>query len=404
MNIIYRHIARLVNEASEQFPVILMTGARQVGKTTLLKSLDANRTFVTLDDPIVRDLAQHDPAGFMQTYRPPVLIDEFQYAPGLLPYIKMAVDHAAGEPCGQYWLTGSQQFTMMRTVSESLAGRAAILPLGGITQGEEFARPFEGPFSVNRKASLQTTYAAGLAVYERIWRGFYPAIVSGRIKNWQIFYRSYLNTYLERDVRQILAVSDESRFLMFIKVIAARTGNLLNLSGVAKDVGISQPTAKAWLSILESSGIVFLLRPYSANLNARIVKTPKVYFMDTGLCCYLTGWTQASVLSQGAMNGAILETYVVSEIVRSFWNAGEDAPIWFYRDRTGTEIDLLIAQNGELTPLEIKRTATPCLDDIRNFKRVIQKGLPLAAGALICLADRFHTLPGGVKVIPVGSL
>ena len=403
MNIIYRHIAELIKESSNQFPVVLLTGARQVGKTTLLRSLDPHRTFVTLDDPLVRNLAQHDPTSFLKMYPPPVLIDEFQYAPELLPYLKIEVD-AHPEFNGQYWLTGSQQFKMMHAVSESLAGRVAILPLGGITQGEELTRSFESPLPFMRQQTPQLTYESAKTIYERIWRGSYPAVVSGRVKNWQVFYRSYLNTYLERDVRQILSISDESRFLTFIKVLAARTGNLLNLTDVAKDVGISQPTAKSWLSILESSGVVFLLRPYSANINARIVKTPKVYFMDTGLCCYLTGWTQASILSQGAMSGSILETFVVSEIVRNFWNAGEEAPVWFYRDRMGVEIDLLIDRNGTLTPLEVKRTATPKADDIRHFQHVVKQGLHLTSGGVICLSERSNLLPGGHHVIPVGSL
>lgn len=403
MNVINRHISNLIVDLSSQFPVILLTGARQVGKTTLLKSLGSNRTFVSLDDPIVRDLAQKDPALFMQTYRPPLLIDEFQYAPELLPYIKMSVDENPNIS-GQYWLTGSQQFKLMKNVSESLAGRVGVLPLGGITQGEELGYPFHGPFSLSREIRPDQTFDSADVIYERILRGSYPAVVSGKVRNWPTFYRSYLSTYLERDVRQIAAVSDESQFLKFVRVLAARTGNLLNLSDVARDVGISQPTAKSWLSILEASGIVFLLRPYSANINSRVVKTPKVYFMDTGLCCYLTGWTNAETLSTGAMSGAILETFIVSEIVKGFWNAGLDAPIWFYRDKRGTEIDLLIEQNGELMPLEIKRTATPNVADVRNFVAVEKKGIKMRPGALICLSTKSYPLSGGTKVIPVGAV
>ena len=382
---------------------MMVTGARQVGKTTLLKKLGTGRRFVSLDDPTVRDLARNDPALFLQTYRPPVLIDEFQYAPELLPYVKMDVDAHADE-CGRFWLTGSQQFKMMREVGESLAGRVGILPLGGLTQREAAAADFAGPFDVLRELDPDVPFPGQDVVYGRIHRGSYPAVVSGRTQDVQTFYRSYLNTYVERDVRRIAAVSDESRFLSFIRVLAARTGCLLNLSEIGKEVGISQPTVKSWLSVLESSGIVCRLHPYSANLNARIVKTPKVYFMDTGLCCYLTGWLNAETLAAGAMNGAMLETYVVSEIVRSFWNAGREAPVWFYRDKSGSEIDLLIERDGRLFPVEIKRTATPTAGDVRNIRQVAAKGLSLADGALVCLVEHTTALPGGVRVIPVGSI
>lgn len=401
--LIKRHISSVLLDLSSQFPVVMLTGSRQVGKTTLLKELDENRRFVSFDDPVVRDLALNDPSLFMQTYKPPVLIDEFQYVPQLLPYIKMAVD-SQPEVCGQFWLTGSQQFKMMKGVGESLAGRVVVLPLGGITQAELSARNAEGPFSTARQLDPSVAFDGAETIYERIFRGTYPAVLSGRIRNLRAFYRSYLNTYLERDVRQLTAVSNESLFLAFVKVMAARTGNLLNLSDVARDVGISQPTAKSWLSILESSGIVFLLRPYSANLTSRVVKTPKVYFMDTGLCCYLAGWTDSNVLSRGAMNGSLLETFVVSEVVRSFWNVGEDAPVWFFRDRSGVEIDLLIERNGTLFPIEVKRTATPSVSDVRNFKIARQRGLKLERGAVLCLADHAVPLSDGTLVVPIGSL
>ena len=391
MKLIKRALESTILDISKQFPVVMLTGARQVGKTTLLKMLDPSRRFITLDDPIVRKLAVSDPALFLQTYQPPVIIDEFQYAPQLLEHIKLTVD-ARPEEMGLYWLTGSQQFQLMKNVGESLAGRVGILSLGGIVQSEEL--------------SLKSLDKAddAMAIFQRIQRGSYPALVSGRVKDVQVFYGSYVKTYIERDVREITKIADELQFLQFLKVIAARTANLLNLSEVARDVGISQPTARAWLSILESCGLVYLLRPYSANITSRIVKTPKVYFMDTGLCSYLTGWTSAQTLASGAMSGAMLETFVVSEIIRKFWNSGREAPVWFYRDKAGTEIDLLVEQDGVLNPIEIKKSASPSLKDVKAFAKVASEGVKLGNGTLVCLVESPVPLSRNVQVLPVGRL
>lgn len=391
MKLIKRALESTILDISKQFPVVMLTGARQVGKTTLLKMLDPSRRFITLDDPIVRKLAVSDPALFLQTYQPPVIIDEFQYAPQLLEHIKLTVD-ARPEEMGLYWLTGSQQFQLMKNVGESLAGRVGILSLGGIVQSEELSRK-----------SLDKADDA-MAIFQRIQRGSYPALVSGRVKDVQVFYGSYVKTYIERDVREITKIADELQFLQFLKVIAARTANLLNLSEVARDVGISQPTARAWLSILESCGLVYLLRPYSANITSRIVKTPKVYFMDTGLCSYLTGWTSAQTLASGAMSGAMLETFVVSEIIRKFWNSGREAPVWFYRDKAGTEIDLLVEQDGVLNPIEIKKSASPSLKDVKAFAKVASEGVKLGNGTLVCLVESPVPLSRNIQVLPVGRL
>ncbi len=391
MKLIKRALESTILDISKQFPVVMLTGARQVGKTTLLKMLDHSRRFITLDDPIVRKLAVSDPALFLQAYQPPVIIDEFQYAPQLLEHIKLTVD-ARPEEMGLYWLTGSQQFQLMKNVGESLAGRVGILSLGGIVQSEELSRK-----------SLDKADDA-MAIFQRIQRGSYPALVSGRVKDVQVFYGSYVKTYIERDVREITKIADELQFLQFLKVIAARTANLLNLSEVARDVGISQPTARAWLSILESCGLVYLLRPYSANITSRIVKTPKVYFMDTGLCSYLTGWTSAQTLASGAMSGAMLETFVVSEIIRKFWNSGREAPVWFYRDKAGTEIDLLVEQDGVLNPIEIKKSASPSLKDVKAFAKVASEGVKLGNGTLVCLVESPVLLSRNIQVLPVGRL
>ena len=404
MKTIKRIAEAKIADLSSQFPIVMVTGARQVGKTTLLKMMDANRGFVTLDDPRLRELAAHDPLLFLQSFKTPLTIDEFQYAKELLPYIKMSVDANPNEP-GLYWLTGSQQFQLMKDVGESLAGRVAVLPLGGITQGEERGETSHDPFAFLTSApSPLATFDGVREVFARIHRGNFPALVSGRVRDWQTFYRSYVVTYVERDVRQICNVSDALSFMQFLKVLAARTGNLLNLSDVARDVGITPPTAKAWLSILEESGLVYLLRPYKANVNSRIVKTPKVYFLDTGLCCYLTGWTSPATAMDGAMSGALLETFVVSELVRGFWNAGLEPPLSFYRDKHGVEVDLLLERDGRLFPVEIKKSASPSLGDVKAFATLRAQGVNLGCGAVLCLSTQGYPLSDGVSVVPIGSL
>lgn len=271
----------------------------------------------------------------------------------------MAVD-ANPDAMGQFWLTGSQQFELMKNVGESLAGRVALLPLGGITQGEENGAAVQKPFSFLETPPNSFAQFEGVReVFARIYRGTYPALVSGRVKDVQTFYRSYVATYVERDVRQMTNVADTVRFLQFLKVMASRVGGLLNLSDVARDVGISQPTAKAWLSILEASGLVYLLRPYKTNIASRLVKTPKVYFMDTGLCCYLTGWTSAATACEGAMSGALLENYVVSELVRSFWNVGEEVPLYFIEISAALRLMLFMSEMGCSILSRLRRRRAP---------------------------------------------
>ncbi len=281
---IKRAALREVVEASAEFPALIVTGARQVGKTTLLKeAVEAGRHFVSLDALTVRELAQRDPHAFLLSYPPPVIIDEIQYAPQLLPYIKTMIDESAGM-CGMFWLSGSQQFHLMRDVSESFAGRVAVINLGGISQGEELGRVDDDVFTASAPISSVERHDGMVKVFARIHRGGFPALVSGRVKNWERFFSSYVTTYIERDIHDLANVSNEDRFLKFIRAAAARTGQLLNLSDLARDVGISMPTAKDWLGILKASNLVYLLQPYSRNVTSRIVKTPKLYFTDTGLC------------------------------------------------------------------------------------------------------------------------
>lgn len=391
-------------DASSEFPALMVTGARQVGKTTLLKeAAEGERRFISLDLLTVRELARRDPHAFLLSYPPPVIIDEIQYAPQLLPYIKAMIDDAP-EVCGRFWLSGSQQFHLMRDVSESLAGRVAIINLGGISQGEELERADDDVFMPAVPVSPQERFDGIVEVFARIHRGGFPALVSGRVKNRERFFGSYVSTYIERDVHDLARVSNEERFLKFVRASAARTGQLLNLSDLARDVGISMPTAKDWLGILKASNLVYLLQPYSRNVTSRIVKTPKLYFTDTGLCCYLLGWDSPETLMNGAMAGAMLETFVVNEILKRYWNRGREPRICFYRDRVGTEINILIESNGRLMPVEVKKNTNPDVSDIKAFRKVAALGLPLASGAVVCPCESALPLTDGVSIIPAGAL
>lgn len=399
--------------ASGMFPVVLLTGARQVGKTTLLRHLAGpERKYATLDDPLALGLAREDPALFLQRFPPPALIDEIQYAPGLLPHIKMAVD-GQGTP-GSFWLTGSQQFHLMRGVSESLAGRVAALRLSGLTRREAAGLhpdcqgghlpPFL-PIPKEIDQRLDTSPPLPLPeLYAAIWRGSLPALALNPAMDHGVFHGSYVQTYLQRDVRDLARVGDEAAFLRFLRAAAARTGQLLNLAGLARDADVAPNTAKSWLSILQASGIVHLLEPYSANLTKRLVKAPKLYFLDTGLASYLTGWSSPETLESGAMSGAVLETWIVAELLKGYWNRGREAPFFYYRDRDGREVDLLIVQDGRIHPLEFKKSASPSPRDVRHFATLERLGLPLGPGGLVCLAAQSLPLGQDVRSIPVAAL
>lgn len=391
-------------EASRQFPVLLVTGARQVGKTTFLRhASEPERTYVTLDDPLVLALAKSDPALFMQRFPPPVLIDEIQYAPELLPYIKMACDQRRSP--NLFWLTGSQQFQMMRGVSESLAGRVGVLQLLGLSRRELFGRgetskPFL-PLPEETDTSLPLDL---MALYRLIWRGSFPDIALNEQGDRDLFYSSYIQTYLQRDIRDLARVGDEMAFLRFLRAAAARTGQLLNMADLARDADVSFNTAKNWLSILQTSGIVYLLEPYHSNLTKRLVKTPKLYFLDTGLCAYLTQWSTPETLESGAMSGAILETWIMGELLKSYWHNGRQAPFFYYRDKDKKEIDLLIIQDGTIYPLECKKSASPGMGDIRNFGVLTNLKMPVGTGAVICLAQQSLPLGPMVRSISVAEL
>jgi uncharacterized protein len=393
-------------KAAEQFPVLLLTGPRQVGKTTFLQHVaEPGRKYVTLDDPSIRTLAVQDPALFLQRFEPPVLIDEIQYAPQLLPYVKMAAD--SRREVGLFWLTGSQQFHVMKGVSETLAGRVAIVNLLGFSSRERHRLRLDvAPFLPTRQRleRREASHAGSLLrqVYHDIWLGGFPALTAGPVKDRDLFYSSYLQTYLQRDIRDLTQVGSEATFLRFLKASAARTGNLLNLSDLARDADVSVNTAKSWLSILQGSMQVFLLPSYHTNVTKRLVKAPKLYFLDTGLCSYLTEWSSPETLESGAMSGAILETHVFAEILKSWWHQGQTPELYYYRDKDRREIDLIFSQDGTLYPVEIKKSASPSPDWSRFFGPLGRLRSRVGEAGVVCLSPELLPLGENAHAIPVG--
>jgi len=407
MMYIDRHMEKIVTELSAQYPAILITGPRQVGKTTMLEHLmeaeDRGREKVTLDDLNERELAKTDPKMFFQLHKPPLLIDEVQYAPELFPYIKMMVDQRHNP--GDFWLTGSQLFRMMEGVQESLAGRVALLHLPPLSQSELMGSPDSAPFRVDLSLLAQRqrerTVFDTPEIFRRIFTGGMPALASGVYASTAIFYSSYIDTYMERDVRRLSNHIDSLKFLRFLRASAARTGQQVNYKGIADDAEIDQATAKNWLRILEALGIIFLLQPYSNNVLKRTVSTPKLYFYDTGLVCYLTRWSSPETALAGSMSGALLENYAVAEIVKSYQNAGIEPFLYYYRDADAKEIDLILEQDGTLFPVEIKKMASPPKKLTKVFDLIDRSPLRRGTGAVLCMADKLGAFDQENLIVPI---
>jgi hypothetical protein len=399
-----RALTDSVKKAGRSFPVVMVTGPRQVGKTTFLRHIcEDNRTYVSLDDQKTLSLALEDPGLFFQRFKPPILIDEFQYAPDLLSEIKILADKT--HKPGRFWLTGSQHFHLMKEVSESLAGRVGILQLLGLSRLEREGRAQDSiPFLPGSEGANDDEGPDLMSLYRNIWRGSYPALAVDTELDRDLFYSSYIQTYLQRDIQHLTKVGDEMTFYNFLRAAAARTGQLLNMADMARDAGVSPNTAKNWLSILKTSGIVYLLEPYHSNLTKRIVKTPKLYFIDTGLASYLTEWSSPETLEAGSMTGAVFETYAVIEILKSYWFAGKKAPLYFYRDIDGKELDCIIVKDGTLYPVEIKKSTAVTKDDISHFSVVQRFDMPVGQGSVICMTDTVMPVTRSVRALPITLL
>ena len=403
MQYIKRDMENLVLALSKEYAGILIVGPRQVGKTTMLKQIMQNRNYVSLDDLENRRLAQTDPSMFLSINPTPILIDEVQYAPQLFSYIKIAIDNGANP--GDFWLTGSQSFRLMELAQETLAGRIAILHLSSLSQHEIYGEGEHSPFSINLQ-SLQKRISSGTStdvngMYERIWKGSLPGLISGKYTNRDIFYSSYLQLYIERDLGDMTEKINKLGFLDFIRAAACRAGQVLNIHSIAGDVGISDDTAKCWLTLLEKSDIIFYLHPFSNNMLKRTIKTPKLYFFDTGLVTYLTKYSSPEILINGAINGAILENYVIAEIIKSYQNSGKDCLLHYYRDRDNNEVDACLEDNGLIHPLEIKKSISPATGLVSQFKVLDSSSIPRGQGAILCLRDSFSAIDNKNFIIPI---
>ena len=404
---VIRTLEKYFIKACRQFPVMLVTGARQVGKTTFLLHLSKkNQTYITLDDPLIQNLAKEDPALFLQRYKPPIIIDEIQYAPELLPYIKIEADRQRKN--NLFWLTGSQYFHMMQGITESLAGRVGIINLFGLSLQEKkgsgnTVKPFL-PQNITNKCKENNLPKLSLKeLYYTIWRGSFLAIALNNDMDWNLFYSSYVQTYLHRDVSYLSQVGDITSFMRFMKATAARTAQLLNISQIAQDANISVNTAKRWMSILIKSGIVYLLEPYYSNVSKRLIKAPKLFFLDTGLCSWLTNWTSPETLEAGAASGAMFETWVISEILKTWQHNGLYPSFYYYRNKDQKEIDLLIVKDGVIYPVEIKKTASPHKQDI-HYASLTRLGVSLGPGIIVCLVEEPIPLSNNIYAIPASYI
>lgn len=400
---INRHILPYLERMKKQFRVLLITGSRQVGKSTLLKNkLLPEYDYVTLDDFSDLSIAQKDAALFFKNHPLPVIVDEVQRAPNLFLQIKLLADNS--EEKGKIILTGSQSYKLLSNAADSLAGRVCIINMSSLSLREKYGIDFNTEFLpteeyISKRKKSVKTYAN---LWNHIWRGSMPELADDTIE-WESFYRSYIRTYIDRDVADLIDVKNLVKFNNFMQCIASRVGELFNADSLARDVGVTSKTISQWTSILESSGVIKLLQPYEKNVSNRAVKTPKIYFMDTGLVCHLVGWSSSQVAMNGAMSGSLFENFVISEIIKSYYNSGHDSKdIYFYRDKDKKEIDLIIEKDNILYPIEIKKSAQPTIDMAKSLS-VLHKipGKTVGQGCILCQCDKMHYLSDNVAALPV---
>ncbi len=403
-----RHIRQLIDDMKSMYGGVLLIGARQVGKTTFLEhytELDK----VSLDDNLACNLAKEEPATFLKANPFPLFLDEVQRAPELFQQIKFELDDRKGQK-GILYMTGSEQPKLMKGASESLSGRIGIARLYGLSMRELYSFDYKKPFLpapdyIEERKAFNRIYSDD-ELWAVIHRGCMPELALNQGYRWDIFYSSYVSTYIDRDVKGDIDRGNELKFTKFLVSCAAACGELLNLSSIARDVGISQPTAERWLSKLVETNVVYLLRPYYKNIQKRVIKAPKLYFSDTGLAAYLTRWNTPEALRNGACAGHLFENFVIMEIVKSYYNySPSEPPLYFYRDTNQKEIDLLIEDGDTLYPVEIKMTADPSPKDISAFGEIDKiSGIKRGSGALICRRDEASPISENDYLIPVGCL
>ena len=403
---IKRNIEKTVLELSKQYPVIMVCGQRQVGKSTMLNAIKNNMKYVTFDDFVARNLAKTDPGLFFDTYGYPILIDEFQKEPSILEEIKRIVDmkNLKGEETnGLFWLTGSQKFRMMKNVSESLAGRVAVLDMSSLSMSEVqgFDKGVFSPDLVSLK-KRQFSKMDVNEIFELIFQGGMPKIVTKGIDR-ERYYMDYVNTFLERDIKDLSQVGKLNAFYQFLVYIAAHTAQQLNYLSIANEIGVSSPTIKEWIAILERSGVIYLLYPYYTKVTDRLVKTPKIYFMDTGLAAYLTKWTSPETLANGAASGAFYETFVVTEIIKSYYNAGKPLNLFYYRDVDQREIDLLFVDSEKIYPVEIKKNKNPTINE--SCLKVLEKyNMKIEPMIVLCMSETLLPLSRNIYLCPISII
>jgi predicted AAA+ superfamily ATPase len=398
MEYIKRSLERKFSRMNDFFKAVLVTGARQVGKTTMLRHLSKgqNRTYVTLDNLMVRTLAKSDPVMFFQTYKPPIIIDEVQYAPELFSQIKIMCDES--NETGLFWLTGSQRFEMMKNVRETLVGRIGILELYSLSKNEKDGIVFGNNLDFSLPCLLERQAIAPkndiIKVFEHIWRGGMPQALTADAEQRQEYYDAYVNTYLMRDVAELGGITDTLRFGKFLTACAALISEQVNYKTLADTAEISQPTAKDWLQLLDGMGIVYLLRPYANNALKRLTKTPKLYFLDTGLSAHLSMWPTRETLMNGAASGHYFENFIVVEMLKNFAYSQNKVNMTYYRDSNSKEIDVFVEQSNAIHPLEIKKSANPNNREVAKFRVLEKASIQQGYGGIICMCE---------EVIPIDS-